>query len=258
LIITFSNKFQVYDDSKTLIYGSNDGRTLDQTYVEETANAVYDAFQDVGESVKCEDSSADKCLSLGPILQTQYDQLLAEYGQENKTLFDAIYQGVIDEERIDYALDNFSELGQCGYAEFVDLKGNQNTNTKNGYIQLIEILSANLSGYQINLNEKVTKIDYSNSDKVNILTDKNRTFSADFVLSTMSLGVLKRNYTKMFNPALPIEKQASLDKLGFGTVNKVFLVFDAPVFTDPSDGGFQLFWPSDLPSLDAKYSLNVS
>ncbi len=50
----------------------------------------------------------------------------------------------------------------------------------------------------------------------------------DNVLLTMSLGYLKSNITGMIHPTeyLPTEKLTSIKRLGFGTCNKLFLIFD--------------------------------
>jgi hypothetical protein len=197
---------------------------------------------------------------MGSLLSNIYNRLKAKYGTNDLALFDAIFRGVIDEERIDYALDSFDELGQCGYDEFEDLKGYQNTHTKYGYRHLINSLRNRASSYPIYTDEAAVRIDWSASganSKVSVFTSKGRTFRADYVICTASLGYLKKNHGQLFYPSLSLEKQTAISKTGFGTVNKMFLIFDKPIFTKPNDGGFQIFWKSDMPHLDSTYSLNV-
>jgi len=64
-------------------------------------------------------------------------------------------------------------------------------------------------------------------DSKNIIKE---TYEGDAVLVTVPLGVLKENVI-MFNPPLPDWKQAAIDRLGFGNLNKVVLCFDK-VFWD--------------------------
>ncbi|KAK8651831.1 hypothetical protein V6N13_141410 [Hibiscus sabdariffa] len=52
----------------------------------------------------------------------------------------------------------------------------------------------------------------------------NQTFQADMVLCTVPLGVLKRK-TIRFEPELPQRKLAAIDRLGFGLLNKVAMIF---------------------------------
>ncbi|XP_022941323.1 lysine-specific histone demethylase 1 homolog 2-like isoform X2 [Cucurbita moschata] len=58
-------------------------------------------------------------------------------------------------------------------------------------------------------------------------------FQADMVLCTVPLGVLKRKHIR-FEPELPKRKLAAIDRLGFGLLNKVAMVFP------------HVFWGEDL------------
>ncbi len=55
----------------------------------------------------------------------------------------------------------------------------------------------------------------------------------DCVILTSSLGYIKRNMHDFFRPPLPIEKQESIEKLGIGTVDKIFLEFEDLDFFPP-------------------------
>jgi len=60
------------------------------------------------------------------------------------------------------------------------------------------------------------------------------TFTADFVIVTVPLGVLKKGPI-IFSPELPIEKRIAIDRLGMGTLNILAMRFP------------QVFWPIDWP-----------
>ncbi|XP_073969817.1 peroxisomal N(1)-acetyl-spermine/spermidine oxidase-like [Rhodnius prolixus] len=66
-------------------------------------------------------------------------------------------------------------------------------------------------------------------------------FQADFVILTVSLGVLKRHHEEMFCPCLPESKLEAINKLGFGNVAKIFLGYKRP-FWLPTEGKFRLAW----------------
>lgn len=137
---------------------------------------------------------------------------------------------------------------------------------KNGYFKLIDLLKANISQSSIKLNTIVTSINSSNSkgqiivDTLNSISNTKIQYKADIVLVTVSLGVLKQNYKKLFTPSLPSQKANAIEKLGFGTMNKVFVVFNNTVFKK-GEQGFQLFWRNDksisLPNSDKKWNLTV-
>ncbi|EEB13602.1 protein anon-37Cs, putative [Pediculus humanus corporis] len=69
-------------------------------------------------------------------------------------------------------------------------------------------------------------------------------FQADYVIVTVSLGVLKAKHDKLFCPALPCEKVEAIRKLGFGVVNKIFLEYTRP-FWVWREGGIKLAWSAD-------------
>lgn len=60
-------------------------------------------------------------------------------------------------------------------------------------------------------NSKVTKINYNRSyDTVKISTADGKEYLADHVIFTPSLGVLKANYQRLFNPPLPEKKVTAI------------------------------------------------
>lgn len=69
-------------------------------------------------------------------------------------------------------------------------------------------------------------------------------FPADYVIVTVSLGVLKQHHTKLFCPGLPAEKVDAINKLGFGHVNKIFLEYARP-FWVWREGGIKLAWSAE-------------
>nr|CAD7461499.1 unnamed protein product [Timema tahoe] len=55
-------------------------------------------------------------------------------------------------------------------------------------------------------------------------------FWADFVIITLPLGVLKRNVTRMFCPALPVSKIEAINNIGFSSASKFYLAYSSPLF----------------------------
>ena len=77
----------------------------------------------------------------------------------------------------------------------------------------------------------VTRIHYAPAGaatkKCKVTCDDGATLEADHVVLTAPLGVLKQQ-SIAFEPALPAGKRDAIDRLGFGVLNKLVLVFDAP------------------------------
>ncbi|XP_043266525.1 uncharacterized protein [Venturia canescens] len=79
------------------------------------------------------------------------------------------------------------------------------------------------------LNTEVTKIDYDNPDgAVRVVTKNGDEYVADHVIVTPSLGVLKADHEKLFNPPLPETKVNAIKTIGFGSVAKIYLIYDEP------------------------------
>ncbi|CAN4093944.1 unnamed protein product [Withania somnifera] len=111
---------------------------------------------------------------------------------------------------------------------------------KGGYSSVVESLGEELC---LHLNHIVTDISYckeeapTNNDsfnKVKVLTSNGREFSGDAVLLTVPLGCLKAEAIK-FSPPLPYWKDLSIQRLGFGVLNKVVLEFPEVFWDDSID-----------------------
>ncbi|KAH7844426.1 hypothetical protein Vadar_027859 [Vaccinium darrowii] len=97
-----------------------------------------------------------------------------------------------------------------------------------GNWRLIKALS---EGVPIFYGKAVHSIKYGN-DGVEVVSG-DQVFQADMVLCTVPLGVLKKRSIR-FEPELPERKLAAIDRLGFGLLNKVAMVFPC------------VFWGEDL------------
>ena len=101
-----------------------------------------------------------------------------------------------------------------------------------GYDQIVQGLS---QGLTFQLNQIVQKIAYTGSGVT--VTTNQATFTADAVIVTLPLGVLKAG-TVAFDPVLPAEKLRAIQRMGMGLLNKLSLKF-------PS-----VFWPAQREFLE--------
>ena len=67
-----------------------------------------------------------------------------------------------------------------------------------------------------------------------VTTLTNETFTSDYVVVTVSNGVLKKDIIK-FIPDLPDKKKQSIKKIGFGLLDKVILEFDSVFWNNNVD-----------------------
>lgn len=99
-----------------------------------------------------------------------------------------------------------------------DAFGGADAILREGYDQILAPLA---SGLDIRLNTPVSWIWYGD-DGVEV-----EGFEADYIVCAVPLGVLKAG-TIEFDPPLPENIQDAVDQIGFGSVTKIALKFDAP------------------------------
>lgn len=91
----------------------------------------------------------------------------------------------------------------------------------NGYDHIANYLA---TGVTVKTNHVVTAINYAD-EVVKVSTSNGAAFTADNLIVTVPLGVLKNNKIN-FQPALPEYKQEAITSLSMGNVNKFLLVWE--------------------------------
>ncbi|KAF9209222.1 hypothetical protein BGZ49_005676 [Haplosporangium sp. Z 27] len=131
------------------------------------------------------------------------------------------------------------------YMDAEDMPPGDHCIMANGYDRILDVLSKDMNSVDIRLEHVVDRIEYNESN-VRISTNKG-VFTADVVLVTLPLGVLKSN-SVTFSPPLPERKRTAINRLGFGTMVKVVLYF--PTCFWPVDKHFINFLPipSSIPN----------
>lgn len=115
------------------------------------------------------------------------------------------------------------------------VSGDEDFKFQQSYFEVIEEHIAQPILDQIILNTPVQSIDYS-SDKIIVQDINNVAYSADRVIITVPMSILKLNEIT-FNPALPSEKTDAFAKFGMGPGMKVFLKFSSKFYADVLYGG---------------------
>ncbi|CAF4288739.1 unnamed protein product [Rotaria sp. Silwood2] len=120
------------------------------------------------------------------------------------------------------------EISKINAKNFVDITGVyygvepvfQNT----GFHAVIDYIAKDFRDGDIRFGQIVNKISYG-QDVVEVQTTNGNIYRAKYVLLTVSLGVLKGRQIE-FNPPLPQWKLNAIDRLGYGLLDKVVLVWD--------------------------------
>jgi monoamine oxidase len=157
-------------------------------------------------------------------LQTGFERVLAGRNladRERSELNFAIHAEIEDE----YAADA-TELSLFNWDQDEGFGGN-NELFPGGFSQIATRLAR---GLDIRLSMPVARIEYG--DRGVVIKTQRNIFTADRVIVTLPLGVLKRGLID-FSPGLPEQKLTAIRRLGMGTLNKIYLRFP------------QVFWPKE-------------
>ncbi|XP_030628392.1 peroxisomal N(1)-acetyl-spermine/spermidine oxidase [Chanos chanos] len=136
-----------------------------------------------------------------------------------------------------------------------------------GYDGLIEHMMKELPKDIVSYNKPVKCIhwngsyDGSSAGKttcpVVVECEDGETFPADHVIITISLGYLKKHHQTLLSPPLPLHKVHSIQRMGFGTNNKIFLEFEQPFWEEDCEAIF-LVWDDEVGLTDVVADVKTS
>lgn len=194
---------------------------------------------------------SDIFLSLipGALLDEGYPDIESTYeSQIDSQVIKGIFKAAFNGERFENSCENLNDVSANAWNNFETLGGNLLTNNKYGYSKIVEYLASKMSDSQIQLNQVVEKIDWSGDEIIinvfNSRENKRAKWTCEAVLCTISLGCLKQNQSTLFKPALPSPKVDAINRLGFGCLNKIFVIFENEF--EPDFQGLQVIWRDDV------------
>ncbi|KAK5602294.1 hypothetical protein CRENBAI_014178 [Crenichthys baileyi] len=138
---------------------------------------------------------------------------------------------MMKEECCSSATHSMEELDLVGFSMYQSIKGVDCT-FPSGTESLISSLMSELPADLVSYSRPVRCIHWSNSESgVNAVTvecEDGERIPADHVIVTVSLGYLKKHHSTLFSPVLPDQKLQSIQKIGFGTCDKILVEFESP------------------------------
>ncbi len=195
------------DYENGILFDSDGSEISDAEYAE-----VEDLFESIYEEVAAMQEGTDNDMPL----QQAFDEVLAGRDLSEDEIRKLQFY-VHQETALEYGADP-ADLSLWEWDQDEVFSG-KDVVFPNGYSQITNGLA---QGLDIRLNEKVTRISYG-AEGVEVETSSG-VFGGEKAIVTLPLGVLKQASVK-FEPSLPASKQAAIDRLAMGVLNKVYLKF---------------------------------
>ncbi|XP_024153406.1 peroxisomal N(1)-acetyl-spermine/spermidine oxidase isoform X2 [Oryzias melastigma] len=129
------------------------------------------------------------------------------------------------------AVHTMDDLDLNGFSTYESIPG-VDCMFPSGFEGLISSLMSELPPGLVSYNHPVQSICWNNSEAgahpVTVECANGEKIPADHVIVTVPLGYLKKHHSTLFSPPLPKQKLRSIEKLGFGTCNKIYVEFEKP------------------------------
>ena len=232
------------DDMSTLYAFSNGGHLPD--IVAEDIEDYYDDCLEKDNIIKWSKNESDKSMkeylqdTLLPFIQS----MLEKYDINDVDPV-GLFQGFLSIEGISEGSKYVQDISTQTYINWNWLDGGKSAFVEDNPFQLVvESLVESLPNDVIHVNNKVELVEW-NTDDIRVKCTNGLTYTADHVIVTVSLGVLKScAHKSFFNPPLPLGKVKAIDSLGYGLVNKIICQFDGPLF-DKKYCALRLNWSKE-------------
>ncbi|KAM4599611.1 peroxisomal N(1)-acetyl-spermine/spermidine oxidase isoform 2-T2 [Fundulus diaphanus] len=205
----------------------------------------------LSECSEFQNHQGEPCASAGDFIRSEVRQRAAEKWKDidsaTRSLRLCVISSMLKRECCVNGAHSMGELGLGAFGQYKILPGLDCT-FPGGYEGLITNLMSELPDGLVSYNRPVRCVHWSNTEeKLNSVTvecEDGERITADHVILTVPLGYLKKHHSSLFQPPLPLHKLHSIQRLGFGTNNKIFVEFDEPWWDGDCDA-IQLVWEDE-------------
>lgn len=248
------------------IFCTDKGIILSKTEVEEIIMVLDGIRESINNHCSIWPRPENEMLSVGQVFRQQFDKYLSSSNcsEDKINIMRGIFDWYMRFEIIDNACNSLDDLSLEGYSEWLECEGVCNINFRKGFNSLIKLLLQDIPSNCLKQNKPAKCVHWETSYEahhgilikmckelvsrdflVSVECENGEIIEADHIIVTPSIGYLKKHIDTFFKPELPQQKKKIIQSLGFGTINKIFLIFEKP-FWEKHDIGFQLIWTSKL------------
>ncbi|XP_062550562.1 spermine oxidase-like [Armigeres subalbatus] len=218
----------------------------------DVSNLVVDVLE---RSIDDEEKVKQYKKSLGDYYTESFQEALqgGKFGDIDNETCNQIFQYFLKYHHTYNAVDSVFDMSAAGLLEFVDYQNEYLINWRTrGFKTILDLLmnrfpEQNSTSIPIEdfvlFNKRVVNINYCKESIQSIIVtcSDGQCYTADHVIVTVSLGVLKEIYRTLFTPCIPQLQQNAIEGLYIGLVDKMVLQFDEP-FWPAGWRGFAMLW----------------
>uniref|UniRef100_A0A3P9JRU0 Peroxisomal N(1)-acetyl-spermine/spermidine oxidase n=1 Tax=Oryzias latipes TaxID=8090 RepID=A0A3P9JRU0_ORYLA len=272
-------RISLYAKNGVAHYQTNGGKRIPKDLVEEFSdlyNEVYELTQEFFQNGKpvCAESQNSVGVFTRDVVRKKIT-VDPDDSEIIKKLKLSMLQQYLKVESCESSSPSMDEVSLSEFGEWTEIPGAHYV-IPEGFMKIVELLAQDIPSHTICLGKPVRHIHWNysaqhqeviakNSDSnhndnnygrqpqeepfslgrpVCVECEDEEWITADHVIVTASLGVLKQNHEAMFFPSLPEDKVLAIEKLGISTTNKIFLEFEEP-FWSPECNSIQFVWEDE-------------
>lgn len=168
--------------------------------------------------------------------------------EQERKIRQLVFDCLLKRETCITGCDNMREIDLLEMGSYTELQGG-NISLPGGYSAILGPVCKHIPKERILTEHSVTKIRWqqqdgstkSSSPIIVVECANGRKVECEQLVCTLPLGVLKEQASELFEPPLSKQKLNAIDRLMFGTVNKIILEYERP-FLNPDVSEIMLLW----------------
>lgn len=196
---------------------------------------LFDSLHDVASSTPVDEAKKQtmlQAITSSEIFREAFDQVPKGYHQALRAMPQFI-ENMEAAPLVAQSAEGERDTAGMGLLEFAidDFAGAQ-VFVQDGYTAVVDELATEVrNAGLIELSSEVDEINWEN-DNVKVKTKNDKVFEGSNLVVTLPLGVLKARHDTLFHPSLPQDKRDGIHRLGFGTLDKIFMIYDRAWWTE--------------------------
>lgn len=228
------------------MYCTSDGRAVDVPVAVTAYHTFKQIEQDAAQLFTM--SGGREHGSLMSFFEMRIQQELKSFPEEQRYDASRVMYGLTNCLRAKCG-DDLSQVSADNYGSLINIPGGR-VKVPLGYVGVLAPLLRDVPDKSLKYSKPVGNIRWgavqarAGGPRAVVQCCDGEEFGADYIIVTVSLGVLKEHASKLFCPALPIEKMDAIKSLGYGNVDKIFLDYARP-FWVWCEGGLKFAWSAD-------------